>query len=159
MPKPLAYIETTIPNFYYDLRTSPAVTSRRAWTREWWASARDQYELVTSPPVLTELSAGTSHLVTLRLQLLDDVEVLPSVSAVADIVETYIRHKLMPANPSGDALHLALASFYECDFIVSWDGRHLANPNKITHIRKINRLLDLPVPEIVTPLDLLRRSR
>lgn len=159
MPKPLAYIETTIPNFYYDLRSSQAVTSRRAWTREWWVSAKNEYELVTSPPVLTELSAGTSHLVPLRLRLLDGVGVLPSVPAVADIVQTYIRHKLMPANPSGDALHLALASFYQCDFIVSWDSKHLANPNKFAHIRKINRLLNLSVPEIVTPLDLLRRSR
>lgn len=106
---------------------------------------------------MRELSAGTSQLVAPRLALLEGLEVVPSVPAISDIVQTYIRHKLMPANPSGDALHLALASFYECDFIVTWDGKHLANPNKSAHIRAINRLLGLSVPEIVTPLDMLRR--
>jgi predicted nucleic acid-binding protein len=158
MPKPLAYIETTVPNFYYDERTSYGVVSRRLWTREWWTGAAERYELVTSPAVLTELSAGTSRLVAPRLALLDGIEVLPSVPPVADIVQTYIRHKLMPANPSGDALHLALASFYQCDFIVSWDSKHLVNPNKFVHIRRINRLLGLAVPIMVTPLHLLRRT-
>ena len=158
MPKPLAYIETTIPNFYYDARPDGAVISRRAWTRKWW-STRDLYELSTSPAVLTELSAGTSQFVALRLKLLDGMEILPSVPEMAGIVQTYIDHKLMPGNPSGDALHLALASFYECDFIVSWNCKHLANPNKFAHIRSINRRLGLHVPEIVTPLELLRRSR
>lgn len=79
--------------------------------------------------------------------------------AVAETVQVYIRHKLMPANPGGDALHLALASHYECDFIVTWNCKHLANPNKFAHIRNINGVLGLSVPEIVTPLILLRRSR
>lgn len=103
--------------------------------------------------------AGTTDLVPLRLKLLDGMEVLTSNPAVAEIVQTYISHKVMPANPSGDALHLALASFYECDFIVSWNCKHLANPNKFAHIRRINVRLGLHVPEIVTPQVLLRRNR
>ena len=47
MPKPLAYIETTIPNFYYDVRPDPKMVARRLWTREWWASTPERYALVT----------------------------------------------------------------------------------------------------------------
>jgi hypothetical protein len=158
MPKPTAYIETTIPNFYYDLRDSEAVTSRRTWTREWWAFAHQHYQLVTSEDVLLELSAGTSDLVPLRLELLRPLEVLPVTSEVKAIAQTYVQHKLMPARPGGDAVHLALASKFNCDLIVTWNCRHLANANKFTHVGQINRLLGLPVPRIVTPLDLLRRD-
>ncbi|WP_420126641.1 type II toxin-antitoxin system VapC family toxin [Longimicrobium sp.] len=158
MPKLLAYIETTIPNFYYDFRPSEAVTTRRAWTREWWDSARDAYELVTSPEVLMELSAGTSDLVPLRLALINNLLAVPITPEVSDTANTYIRRKLMPGRPSGDAFHLALASHYKCDFIVTWNCKHLANPNKFAHVRHLNRFLGLPVPEIVTPQDLLRRS-
>lgn len=159
MPKPKAYIETTVPNFYYDIRTSEAVVTRRAWTREWWASADQDYDLVTSEEVLLELTAGTSHLVPLRLELLRLMEVLPVTPDVKAIAQTYAQHKLMPASPGGDAVHLALASKFNCDLIVTWNCRHLANPNKLTHVRQINRLLGLPVPNLVTPLELLRRGQ
>ena len=36
--------------------------------------------------------------------------------AIQEIVETYIRHLLMPANPTGDALHLAIAAYYRREF-------------------------------------------
>lgn len=61
----------------------------------------------------------------------------------------------MPANPAGDALHLAVASVQRCDFLVTWNCRHLANANKFGHIRRVNTLLGLYVPTLVTPLELL----
>lgn len=158
MPKPIVYIETTVPNFYYDFRPDPEIVARRAWTREWFASAFNRYDLLTSDVVVEELSAGTSPLVTPRLQLLEPLPVVTAVPTVAEIVETYLRNKLMPRNPGGDALHLALASYYECDLIVTWNCKHLANANKFVHIRQINQRMGLSVPKIATPLELLRRT-
>ena len=135
MSKPRVYAETTVPNFYYDFRPSPAVAERREWTRLWWADAPDRYELVTGTIVFEELEAGTSPLVMLRKALVSDLRILPQVADVREIVGVYLRNKLMPTRTIGDAVHLALASYYECDFIVTWDGRHLANPNKLVHIR------------------------
>ena len=58
MPWLRAYVETTIPSFYQEVRTAPDVVARREWTRQWWATAHERYELVTSPAVLDELSGG-----------------------------------------------------------------------------------------------------
>jgi hypothetical protein len=80
---------------------------------------------------------------------------LPIEPAITEIVEAYIRHKLMPVDPAGDALHLALASYHKCDFLVTWNCLHLANANKFGHIRRVNAILGLFVPNIVTPLELL----
>lgn len=154
MPKPRVYVETTIPNFYYDLRSSAVVVEQRAATRKWWLNAADRYQLVTGPPVLEELAAGTSRQVAWRLKLLEAIPVLALELAVAEIVQVYLKNKLMPAKPTGDALHLALASHHGCDFIVTWNCRHLANPNKFVHIQRINRGLGLSTPQIVTPLEL-----
>ena len=52
-------------------------------------------------------------------------------------------------------MHLALASYYKCDFLVTWNFRHIANANKFGHIRRINTKLGLFVPALVTPLELL----
>jgi hypothetical protein len=52
------YIETTIPSFYYEVRSTPDMEARRAWTRDWWDNQRHYYDLVTSAAVIEELSQG-----------------------------------------------------------------------------------------------------
>ncbi len=61
----------------------------------------------------------------------------------------------MPADPTGDALHLALASVHKADYLLTWNCKHLANANKFDHIRRVNALLGLHVPALVTPLELM----
>lgn len=73
-------------------------------------------------------------------------------------MEAYIARKLMPNDPTGDALHLALASFHRCDFLATWNCQHLANANKFDHIRGVNGILGLMVPALVTPLELLAEN-
>jgi len=149
------YVETSIPSFYYEVRTEPAMIARREWTQQWWDTAVDQERLVASPAVLDELSQGNFPSRSDAIKLLKNLEVLEITEAVAEIVEAYIAHQLMPADPFGDALHLALASYHRCDFLVTWNCRHLANANKFGHIRRINGILGLYVPMLVTPLELL----
>jgi predicted nucleic acid-binding protein len=152
---PRVYVETTIPSFYCDPRTAPAVTLRRSSTRVWWQSAKSQYELVTSEPVLDELAGGVPDQSTDRLALDQGLPLLSFDPAITEIVQVYIRHQVMPRDPAGDAVHLALASFHKCDFLVTWNCRHLANANKFGHIRRVNTLLGLYVPALVTPLEML----
>ena len=90
-----------------------------------------------------------------RLLLVRDLPLLTIESAIGEIVQAYLQHQVMPADPAGDALHLALASFHKCDFLVTWNCRHLANANKFGHIRRVNTILGLFVPALVTPLELL----
>ena len=155
MIKPRVYVETSIPSFYHELRTTPDVVVRREWTRRWWDDAPDKYELVISPAVVGELSLGIPERSAQRLSLIQDLPLLTIEDEITEIVDAYIRHKVMPADPSGDALHLAIASFHKCDFLVTWNCQHIANANKFGHIRRINTLLGLFVPALVTPLELL----
>ena len=156
--KPRVYVETSIPSFYVEGRTAPDVVARRQWTRQWWADAPKRYELVTSTAVLDELTGDVPERSAQRLAIVHGLPLLPVEPAIAEIVQTYIRHKVMPADPGGDALHLALASFHRCDFLVTWNCRHLANANKFGHIRRVNVLLGLFVPALVTPLELIGGS-
>jgi predicted nucleic acid-binding protein len=156
--KQKVYIETSIPSFYYESREEPDMVARREWTRQWWNDASSEYFLVTSEAVLEELATGDFPCKDKSLKL---VESLPLVSVeieISEIVQTYIRHKVMPTNPAGDALHLALASFHKCDFLLTWNCRHLANANKFGHIRRVNAMLGLYSPLLVTPLELMGES-
>ena len=60
----------------------------------------------------------------------------------------------MPKDFEGDAMHLAFASYFKIDFLLTWNCNHLANANKKQHIRMLNTKLNLNIPEIITPLEL-----
>ena len=87
--------------------------------------------------------------------MLNGVELLDITEEALELTELYIEKLVMPNDPAGDALHLALASIHKIDVLLTWNCRHLANPNKLEHIRLINFGLGLPVPMIVTPLNFL----
>jgi predicted nucleic acid-binding protein len=149
------YIETSVFSFYHDRRTSPAIVTMREWTRQWWDDLRQQYAVITSTAVLAELDAGSLVHRKDALSMAMELPAIPVDDEICEIVDVYIRHHLMPANPLGDALHLALASFHKIDYLLTWNCEHLANANKFGHIRRVNALLGLPVPAIVTPLELM----
>ena len=87
-----------------------------------------------------------------------ELPLLTTVPAVAEIVAPYIRHRLMAADSGGDALHLALASYHTCDFLLTWNCRHLASAKKFGHIPRVNTMLELFVLTLITPLELLEES-
>jgi hypothetical protein len=153
--KRIVYIETSIPSFYFEVRTEPEMVAQRNWTREWWDKQRDHYQLVTSLAVIEELEGGDYPNKDQVLALVADIPMLKIPMEVLEIVETYINRHLMPTHPKGDALHLAIASFHSCDFLLTWNCNHLANANKFAHIRRINTLLGLFVPTLTTPFELL----
>jgi len=153
--KQRVYIETSIPSFYHEDREDAPAVARREWTCEWWDNYYQDYEVVSSVAVLEELMEGEYLKKEKCLDLLKNIPLLSIEQEVAEIVEVYITHKLMPNNPAGDALHLAIASFHKCDFLLTWNCKHIANANKINHIRRINTLLGLHIPNLVTPLEML----
>lgn len=153
--KPRVYIETTIPSFYHEVRSEPSMVARREWTREWWDECREDYEIVTSVAVLDELATGDHPRKASTLALLDDVPLLSIDATIVYTVEAYVENHVMPADPQGDALHLAIASHHHCQFLLTWNCTHLANANKFEHIRHINHILGLFVPTLTTPLELI----
>ncbi|HET9212773.1 MAG TPA: type II toxin-antitoxin system VapC family toxin [Thermoanaerobaculia bacterium] len=153
--RPRVYIETSIPSFYFESRTAPDMVARRDWTQQWWEQAMETYEPITSAAVIAELSRGNFPNRDRCLELMATVPVVTIEPAVFDIVKAYIANHVMPNDPVGDALHLALSSYHKCDFLLTWNCRQLANANKFGHIRRINTLLGLFVPSLVTPLELL----
>jgi predicted nucleic acid-binding protein len=153
--KPRVYVETSLPSFYFEKRTEPEMVARRLWTREWWVMATRRYDLATSVAVLNELKRGDFAAREDCLKLLDGVQLLATDPPVVEIAEAYVAHHVMPKDPLGDALHLALASYYKCDFLVAWNCAHLANANKFGHIRRINTILGIHIPALVTPLEMI----
>jgi hypothetical protein len=154
----LIYIETSVPSFYHETRPERDLQARRDWTRQWWEMPKFEQELVIGLPVISELEETPQPKRGKLLALIAQFGVLPYSPEIAEIVEVYFAHKIMPKEAQGDANHLALASFHNCDMLVTWNCKHLANANKFGHIHRVNALLGLRTPALVTPLQLLEED-
>lgn len=147
--KPLVYIETTIPSYYFEVR--PGLAADAARTREWWDRERDRYDCYISPIVLDELNQGDYPTKKDCLSLVAGLPLLTVNQEVLDIAKVYQERSLTPKNPVRDALHVALASYYRVDFLLTWNCRHIANANKARHMEKLNAQMHLGLPLLVTP--------
>jgi hypothetical protein len=112
------YSEATLPSFSDEVRTESEMIARRNWTRDWWDSRRQAYQLVTTVAVIDELQAGTFPNQDQAVALHIDISLVPVEPAVIEIIETYIQRMVRPRDSIGDALHLALASYHTCDFLL-----------------------------------------
>jgi len=150
------YIETTIPSFFHTARTDTRSVARQRWTREWWDEIAPSFELHSSDAVIAELKRGTlEDLKTQRVDLISSLNLLEVLDEVLEIATIYIDRLVMPRGGAGDALHLALASFYSMDVLLTWNCKHLANPNKFGHIDRVNNELGFATPLLTTPLNYL----
>ena len=158
MIKRSLYLDTRIPSYYYDQRKDLDIRYRRNVARDWWANEKDSFDLYISELVLVELQRGDYPQKEKVIHLLKGISTLPIVSEIEDIVREYLKNYLMPKTDMGDAFHLAYASFYKMDYLLTWNCNHLANVNKKEHIEGINRKLKLFIPDIITPLQLFKET-
>jgi hypothetical protein len=80
------YIETSIPSFYHEIRSEPAIVARRDWTKVWWDTQRHNYELVIGSIVIEELEQGNHPSKELTLKLVDDLPILPVEDFIDNIL-------------------------------------------------------------------------
>lgn len=150
--KKTVYIETTIPNYYFDERKE--LEFQRTITKKWWNTERTNFLLYVSEAVIAELEFGEYPNKNSVIGLVYSLPRLQITDEIRDIVEVYLKNYLMPKKHLGDAFHLAISSYYKIDCLLTWNCEHLANVNKQEHIKIINSKIGLLAPNIITPLQI-----
>ncbi len=101
--------------------------------------------------MLLELREGNWNGKAEALGLVEPIDHLKVDPEVLGVAKRYVDELLVPADLKGEAVHLAVACVHEVDFLLTWNIRHLANPNKLNHLLAIHRRLGLLTLQIVTP--------
>ena len=87
MPRPTAYIETTIIGHLVGrILPDPIVAGRQAVTRQWWPTAITEYCCFVSKVVADECAAGDPEVAKERLEILDALQFIatsPTVDKLA----------------------------------------------------------------------------
>ena len=116
---------------------------------------------VISPVVVDELGRTPDQqrlasmiqlIATLKLEIVPFDEGDP---IVARLVAAYFRTGLIPPGKREDALHVALATKHGIDMLVTWNYRHLANPDREAGINGVNAAQGFATPlRMLTPSEL-----
>jgi hypothetical protein len=150
------YIESTIPSYVVARPARDLLqAARQQLTRDWWDLQREKHELYTSQVVLDEIAFGEKAMAQLRLDLLQSIPLLRATGEVEEFAGKILASGLLPATADRDAAHIALASAYELDILLSWNCRHIANAALQARLRKLADASGFTLPVICTPEELM----
>ena len=134
-----------------------AAAERGAVTREFFrivAQNPDDYELVVSPALLRELNkapAEKRQALFTTLRSLDYVEI-PEQMEVDDLAKRYVAAGVLSDKHIVDLTHVAYAVLTRCDYIISWNMKHIVRAKTISSVQEFNRLNYYHSPNIATPI-------
>jgi hypothetical protein len=102
---------------------------------------KNNYELVISPITDREIKDAPPEKkedILIFLKQLNNLTELPIDNNSYSLAWNYVLDGILTPNHFDDLLHVAYATIYECDFIVSWNRKHIAKKSKIDKINIYN---------------------
>jgi len=145
------YLETSFFSACVSTRRDVNSAFWRQTSLSWLKSQRSAHNLFISDIVLAELSRPSYPQSHAALEFTVGAQVLEVNEDTLGLARVLIREKVMPGPLEGDALHVAACVHHGMDYLLTWNVRHLANPNKRTHLAAVCYRLGRVPPEIMTP--------
>lgn len=84
-----------------------------------------------------------------------EIKVLEEIEECIELANTYLNDEIIPVKYRNDARHIAIGVCYECDFIVSWNYRHMVNITVKRLINSTNLRMGYKSIEIVSPEEVI----
>ena len=150
------YIESTIPSYVVARPARDLLqAARQQLAKDWWELERKKHELFSSQLVLDEIAFGDKEMAARRLKTMRGVPLLRATDEVKELAAKILASGLLPATADSDGTHIALASLYEMDILLTWNSRHIANAAIRERLRKIVEAAGFALPVICTPEELM----
>lgn len=152
----IVYLETSFIS-YLTARPSRTIigAAHQEITRDWWSRKRTAFELRISELVVRECAAGDPEAAKRRLNAITGIGRLEINERVEQIALGLVQRGLVPPQVAEDALHIAIAAAHGADFILTWNFKHIANPIMQSRIAGFFNEINLPLPFICSPEELL----
>ena len=74
-----------------------------------------------------------------QMQLMK-LDVLPITDEVEQLARAYIEAGVLPERRETDAAHVAVATCFQLDYLVSWNHRHMTRPMKRLQFESVDRV-------------------
>jgi len=107
-------------------------------THRWWENERQKSSLTVSEAVEAECGQGDPELAARRRTFLEEASLFPVHETILKVAKLLIIPGAIPEKAGVDAVHIAAAAVEECDFLLTWNVRHIAN---VRIRREVERIL------------------
>ncbi|MGH8652803.1 MAG: type II toxin-antitoxin system VapC family toxin [Gammaproteobacteria bacterium] len=149
MKRPRIYADTSVFGGVFD-------NEFRAPSEEFFEEIRKgRFSLVTSAVVQAEIDPAPQQVKDLFEEMLAVAELIDITEEAISLRDAYLETKIVSANYSDDALHVALATVSECSLIVSWNFRHIVHFEKIPLYNAVSTLHGYKGIAIFSPLEVI----
>ena len=155
--RPLVYLETSfISHLTARDSSDPLHAAKQQSSRKWWTSYRNNFIVVVSPTVYEECRGGEPAMVEKRLTVIQNTSLLPANAAILEVAALLLEpHGPLPKKAQADVVHIASATLYGCDFLLTWNFKHIANAMIKRRVERILEEHGYQSPTICTPDELM----
>jgi predicted nucleic acid-binding protein len=149
------YVDTSIFGAVFDVEDPIRVDITRSLLK--MLKGRERYIPYISNIVTEEVEKAPIEIRDKLSKIVLDTpsEMLTERKVCVELVEEYLRKKIIPKKSRDDARHVAVAVINNMDVIITWNCRHMANIEKKRKINATNMMLGYKQIDIVTPLEVI----
>jgi predicted nucleic acid-binding protein len=150
------YIETSILGYLTARATKNLIIAANIEvTRDWWESRKNDFTLYISQVVLDEVAQGDAEIAVQRLELIQNLPLLELNENVSKLAAQFLQKSNLPLRASDDTTHIAAATVYGLDYLLTWNCKHIANAQIQKKLSQISAEFGYELPTICTPYELL----
>jgi len=151
------YIETSVVS-YYTSKTSRdiVIAGHQVSTKDFWNRLiTNELIPVISALVIKEASQGEIEIAKKRRDAIQGFHVLDISKKAEELSNLLIEKHGIPGEFPEDALHIAIATVEDIDFIATWNFKHINNPFTKNRIEEIIEEGGYDCPVLASPEELL----
>lgn len=113
------YLDTSFVSACVTDRIDAKSIYRHDTSEEWMREFSAQHQLFVSAEVIGELSDPRHRQAQAALKLIEPIEILPLTPSVRGFAQMLVREQVMPGPVRGDAIHVAIATLYGLEVLLS----------------------------------------
>jgi hypothetical protein len=114
------------------------------------------YIVIFSKLTEIELERAPQHVQSLALSIpTSQIELIEMSDEALELAEIYLQEGVVGKTSKSDCIHIALATLYRADVLVSWNFKHIVNVHRIRGYNSINYRLGHPILEIRSPREII----
>jgi hypothetical protein len=114
------------------------------------------YSVIFSKLTEIELERAPQHVKSLALSIPpSQIEIIDISDEALELAEIYQKEGVVGKTSKSDCIHMALATLFRADVLVSWNFKHIVNVHRIRGYNSINYRLGHPILEIRSPREII----
>lgn len=149
MKKLRIYIDTSVIGGYFDDEFSD---DTKLLFEEF---KKGTYKLVISDLTERELINAPENVKTLLTDLNIEFDLIYVTQESIDLATDYLNEKVVGQTSADDCIHIATATIFKLDLLISWNFKHIVNVQRIRGYNSINLKNGYSTLEIRSPKDVI----